>query len=141
LAPDVVLRKLEVLRRLVADLEPFAGASEERVAAEHYKLERILELLVTASADLLQHLLAESEVVAGTYREVFRLAGEGGLLPRKLASRLERAAGMRNILVHLYAEIDLGIVRASIAPALADFRELIVQLAPFAGSPDGDSEV
>lgn len=36
MAPEVVLRKLEVLRRLMRDLDPLAGASLEDVANEHY---------------------------------------------------------------------------------------------------------
>lgn len=34
-----------------------------------------------------------------------RLAGEG-ILPRELGERLAKAAGLRNILVHMYLEVD-----------------------------------
>jgi len=133
MAPEVVLRKLGALRRLLADLEPFAGSSLPEVIAEHYKVERILELLATASADLLQHLLAERGTVADSYRDVFRKAATAGLLGPELASRLEEAAGMRNILVHLYDEIDYEILHRSIALARRDFAALIAALAQYAG--------
>jgi uncharacterized protein YutE (UPF0331/DUF86 family) len=134
-APEVVLRKLELLRRLVGDLEPFAGASLEEVIAEHYKVERIFELLATAAADLVQHLLAERDIVARSYREVFREAATAELLEQPLAQRLEEAAGMRNVLVHLYDEIDYRILHESIGDALHDFAALIAALAPLADEP------
>jgi uncharacterized protein YutE (UPF0331/DUF86 family) len=133
-APEVVLRKLEMLRTLLIDLQPFADASLEEVIAEHYKLERILELLATASADLLQHLLSERDIVATSYREVFRQAAAAGLLTEELSANLERAAAMRNLLVHLYEAIDYRILHASVGSARRDFTALISTLAPFAES-------
>ena len=135
MAPEVVLRKLGVLRRLLRDLEPFAGSSVEQIESEHYKIERILELLATASSDLLQHLLAEREVIAASYRDVFRHAATAGLLESSLSRRLEEAAGMRNVLVHLYDEIDTAILHGSIGPALRDFAALIAALEPFGREP------
>lgn len=138
MAPEVVLRKLDKLRRLIEDLRPFANATRSAVEAEHYQIERILELLATVSADLLQHLLAERGVVADSYRDVFRRAASVGLVEEALGVRLERAAGMRNVLVHLYDGIDLEIVRQAIAPALTDFALLIAALEPYAqSSTDG----
>lgn len=139
MAPEVVLRKLRKLRLLLRDLEPYADASLEEVVAEHYKVERILELLTTASADLLQHLLTERDVTATSYRDVFRQAASRELLDPALARRLEDAAGMRNVLVHLYEDIDLEILHASIGRALDDFTELVTALAPFAEEPASPS--
>lgn len=130
MAPEVVLRKLGVLRLLLRDLEPYADASRQEVENEHYKVERILELLATAASDLLQHLLAEREVIAASYRDVFRQAAAAGLLDASLAQRLEGAAGMRNVLVHLYDEIDYAILHGSIGPALRDSAALIAALEP-----------
>ncbi len=137
MAPEVVLRKLATLRRLLDDLRPFASATRAEVEAEHYRIERILELLATVAADLLQHLLAEQGVVADSYRDVFRRAASGGLIDETLGGRLERAAGMRNVLVHLYDGIDLEIVRQAITPALADFALLVAALEPYA-QPSAD---
>jgi uncharacterized protein YutE (UPF0331/DUF86 family) len=107
------------------------------VVVEHYKVERILELLATSAADLLQHLLAERGLVASSYRDAFRQAAAAGLLDEPLALRLEEAAGMRNVLVHLYDEIDYAIVHGSIGGALEDFAALVATLAPLAEpSPD-----
>lgn len=41
-----------------------------------------------------------------TYREVFTGLAQAGILDRALAARLQEAAGLRNLLVHGYAELD-----------------------------------
>lgn len=63
------------------------------------------------------------DIAPNSYREVFRLAGEHRLLPLDLAGRLQNAASMRNILVHLYEDIDYHILYDSIQPALRDFSQ------------------
>jgi Uncharacterized conserved protein, COG2445 len=121
MARDVLLRKLAYLRQLLRDLTPFAQMSRNEIEKQHYTVERILELLVGAAADLTFHILAERGLTPTSYRESFRLAAQEGLLPGDLAERLQQAAGMHNILVNLYETIDYAVLHASIAPALHDF--------------------
>ena len=125
MAVDVLIRKLNYLRQLLADLAPYEGATLAQVESEHYKLERLFELLVITATDLLQHLLAEQQLVPDSYRATFIMAAEQGLIPNDLAERLQQAAGMRNIIVHLYEEIDYVILRDSIALALRDFTQFV----------------
>lgn len=121
MTPDVLARKLGRLRTLLADLAPHAGKSMDQVVADHYEIERILELLVQVAVDMVGHDLAERGVVPDTYRSAFMEAGRRELLPEDLAARLADAAGLRNVLVHIYDEIDYEIVTASVNPALEDF--------------------
>ena len=125
MAPEVFLRKLTYLRQILADLAPFQGAILAQVEAEHYKLERIFELLVMAASDILHHLLAERGLTPSTYRDTFKLAAEQGLIPADLAARLQDAASMRNVIVHLYEQINYTILRDSISPALRDFGQFV----------------
>lgn len=126
MSSEVLLRKLRYLRQLLHDLVPFDGATLAKVQAEHYKLERIFELLVVAASDILFHSLAEQNIHPDSYRDAFKLAAEHDLLPDDLAERLQDAAAMRNVLVHLYEDIDYTILQASISPALRDFEQFIV---------------
>ncbi len=135
MARDVLLRKLAYLRQLLRDLTPFGQMSRAEIEAHHYTVERILELLVGAAVDLLFHILTERGLAPASYRDAFRLAAQEGLLPGDLAERLQQAAGMRNILVHLYETIDYAILHASIAPALRDFA-LFVALAEAWETPE-----
>ncbi|MGD2115784.1 MAG: DUF86 domain-containing protein [Acidobacteriota bacterium] len=132
MAPEVVTRKLAFLRRLLADLKRYEGSGLDEVETHHYEVERILELLGTTGADLVAHLVGERGETPESYRDAFRRAGALGLIPEELADRLEEAAAMRNVLVHLYDEINLETVHSSIATALADFQRLIGELEPYA---------
>ena len=55
------------------------------VEAEHYRLERLLELMVMAASDILNHLLAERGETAVSYRGAFQMAAAEGLLPIELS--------------------------------------------------------
>jgi uncharacterized protein YutE (UPF0331/DUF86 family) len=123
--PEVLLRKLDYLRQLLADLAPYEGATLAEVRAEHYKLERLFELLVMTASDILFHQLAEQGMTPDSYRGAFELAATEDLLPPDLASRLQEAAGMRNVIVHLYQEIDYTVLCDSISPALRDFGQFV----------------
>ncbi len=125
---EALLRKLAYLRQLLIDLAPYRAATLSEVTAEHYKLERLLELLVAVATDILFHLLAEKGKSPDSYRNAFKMAADEGILSPVLSQRLQQAAGMRNILVHLYEDVDYAILRDSIKPAWKDFTQFITQL-------------
>lgn len=128
MSPEVLARKLRRLERYLNDLAVHRGKSPEEVAADPYAVERLLELVVQVAVDILSHLLAERGLTPDSYRATFELAGEHGLVEEELARRLSRAAGLRNVLVHLYDDIDYEIVAASIDEGLEDFGDLLVKL-------------
>ena len=125
MAPEVLLRKLSYLRRLLDDLAPYAEASLEQVLADHYKLERIFELLVVVTADFLNHSLVERGLSPTSYRDSYRMAAEQGLLPADLAERLQDAASIRSVIVHVYEWVDYVMLHESLKPALRDFRQAV----------------
>jgi uncharacterized protein YutE (UPF0331/DUF86 family) len=125
LSPDVLARKLAKLRVFLSDLRPYEGASIPAVEADHYRVERLLQLLVEVATDILAHELANLGVVPASYRDAVRKSVAEGLLPEALGESLERAAGLRNVLVHLYEELDMEILTASVEPALNDFGEFL----------------
>jgi uncharacterized protein YutE (UPF0331/DUF86 family) len=118
---DVLARKLRLLQGFLVDLRRHAGKTAAEVMADRYEVERLLELLVQVAVDMVGHDLAERGAVPDSYRAAFTLAGEHRLLPADLAAALADAAGMRNVLVHLYEDIDYEIVAAAVDSALSDF--------------------
>lgn len=131
MAPDVLLRKLNYLRQLLTDLSPYRDATLDEVEVEHYKLERLLELLVMAASDILHHLLAERGETAVSYKSAFQLAAKEGMIPTELSDRLQNAASMRNVLVHMYEDIDYEILHQSIPTALEDFTQFVSIFADY----------
>jgi uncharacterized protein YutE (UPF0331/DUF86 family) len=63
---------------------------------------------------------------------------ELGILPAEFAERIAKSAGLRNILVHDYNDVDRRIVYGSIASCLADYPRYVEAIGRFlerGGSP------
>jgi uncharacterized protein YutE (UPF0331/DUF86 family) len=73
--------------------------------------ERLLEVAIQICIDLGAQIVAELSAPAPTdYAGIFRILADKGLLPADLAGRMGDAARQRNLLVHLYMEVDDGAV-------------------------------
>jgi uncharacterized protein YutE (UPF0331/DUF86 family) len=91
------LRRLGRMERgdLVADGRALAAA------------ERWLQLWAECALDLAHHLIAERGwQTPASYREAFRIRAGEGVLEPALARAMEGWAGLRNVLVNLYLEVD-----------------------------------
>ncbi len=54
------------------------------------------------------HIIAERKLRRpNTYRETFEILAENNIISNNLASQLSDLAGFRNVIVHIYWEIDL----------------------------------
>ncbi|NUO79392.1 DUF86 domain-containing protein [candidate division KSB1 bacterium] len=135
MSPHIVKSKTEQLALLLEDLRAYENISyEEFLAKDHYAIERLIELLVITASDAMIHVLSiAGEETPMTLRTTFLRAGELKIIPEDLAQRGAAAAGLRNLIVHAYAKVDLRIVYDSIRPALSDFTELATALAQHTG--------
>lgn len=97
---------VEELERIRAEgREVYDTDLKTRLAADH-----AIQVSVQACLDVGAHLVAEFGLHApDDYRGVFDSLRPAGLDPG-LADRLEDAAGMRNVLVHGYLDVDRSIV-------------------------------
>jgi uncharacterized protein YutE (UPF0331/DUF86 family) len=126
---EVFNRKREFLVKYLTDFKKYEHSTYEQFLADHYAVERLFELLVSVSSDILFHLLSErGEEIPTTYRTAFLRAGEISLINKDLSERLAKAAGMRNILVHGYEEIDFTIIHQSIKQAIKDFSLFTIEI-------------
>jgi uncharacterized protein YutE (UPF0331/DUF86 family) len=117
--------RLRRLEKLVEDLEEIRKEGEEAYLADtrlRMAAERQLELTIQICVDIGTQLVMERSVRAPeSYADVFKVMAEADLLPADLADRLGEAARQRNLLVHLYLEIDDHAVFASLE-SLDDLR-------------------
>lgn len=78
--------------------------------------ERRLEVAIQICIDLGAQVVAEiSAPMPSDYADIFKVLGDKELLARDLAARLGDAARQRNLLVHLYMEVDDKAVFGSLA--------------------------
>ncbi len=132
MSPEVVTRKLERMFQYVRELLPHRECSFEEFWQDHYKIERLIELLVMTASDLVIHLLIDrGEPPPATYRLAFLRAGETGLIPQDLSRRLALGAGLRNILVHEYEDIDYRRLHGSLPEILDDMARFIEECLPY----------
>ncbi len=70
--------------------------------------ERDFQVAIQATIDIGALLLAESATkVPESYKDVLLALGQIGVLPLDFAKKIAPMAQFRNVLVHLYLEIDL----------------------------------
>ena len=130
---DVIERKLEALRHCIARVRAKRPPTAESLAADA-DLQDVLVLnlsrAVPGCVDIGAHLLAPSgSALPATMGETFTRLGEVGLIDTKLAARLRRAVGFRNIAVHNYEAIDWEIVWLLAGDPLRDFEAFARQAA------------
>jgi uncharacterized protein YutE (UPF0331/DUF86 family) len=117
--------RLRWLEKLIENLEAIRLEGEGTYLVEEQlrmRAERQLELGIQICIDIGTQLVMERSVRAPeSHADVFRSMAEANLLPADLASRLSAAAKQRNVLVHLYMEIDDRKVFASLE-SLDDLR-------------------
>ncbi|MGH2879426.1 MAG: type VII toxin-antitoxin system HepT family RNase toxin [Solirubrobacteraceae bacterium] len=120
-----VSARLEHLDELVTELDAIRDGGRDgymaqwrtRLAAEH-----ALQLAIQTCIDVGAHMVSELGLKApADYRGVFESLCPAGLDAR-LAERLAAAAGMRNILVHGYLDVDDEAVWAAL-DRLGDLRD------------------
>ena len=123
--PELVAKKLAFVESCVQQLRTLARP--ERIAddvREARFVEHTLQLAIQAVLDVGSHIVSDDRLgEPETGRDVFRLLAKAGVVDPALAQRLERMAGFRNVVVHLYQEVDLGIVRDVVENHLGDLVE------------------
>lgn len=109
---ESILEKLKKLDEMVVELQKIRKdfSTEESLyknIRDSAATERFLIIGIESVVDIGNHLLHELFRSAGSnYREVVRLLGEKGIVPKDFAVAQEGITGFRNILVHEYTDID-----------------------------------
>lgn len=141
LDPDVVTIRLRLIQDGLDQLEELRAADSARLSAEPLTkaaVERFIQAIVDLAIDVNSHVAAALLGEAPrTGRASFDFARRACAI-ENLAERLAPAAGMRNILVHRYTDIEVDKVAEAIVPVLDGFGEYVRQVARFVRSyPDG----
>ena len=123
---EQVENRLERLEAMLERLEEIRGAGEEAYLADAQQrlaTERLLQLSIQICIDLAAQVVSEqSAPPPSSYSDLFKILGDKDVISAEIAERLGNAARQRNLLVHLYMEIDDKAVFASLA-FLDDLRE------------------
>jgi uncharacterized protein YutE (UPF0331/DUF86 family) len=124
---DLVTGRLSLLERYVEILRRLSGHAVEEFEQDPIlsgALQHYLRVAGEVAIETATHILAEEGLpVPDTYRAVFRSLSESNKMPDDLARRMEGWAGLRNILTHRYAAVELGRLHSTIIGKLQDLVE------------------
>lgn len=134
---DFILRKVKLIQEDLGRLESFGEfvlneATKDKM--EYAATERLLERIITRAIDINKHLIANlgkgSESVK-TYEETFLALAKLQVYDEKFAKQIAPSAGLRNILVHEYDEIEVSQVYQSRLDALSQYAKYCKQILEF----------
>jgi len=137
--PEFLQRKMQLIADDLERLVRFKDETLESLTRDDVKLaavERMLERIVMRAIDINEHLI--SELATGeerssrlAYRDTFLMLTGLDVYPRKFAESIAKSAGLRNILVHDYNDIDHRIMHGSIRDCLRDYHRYLEYLTAF----------
>lgn len=108
--PPVVKARIRKIEKCVAELREIKKIPE-RTFLESRSVraatERLLQVAIQSLLDIGSHLIAERGFrEAESYADIIDILGEAKVIPKAFAGRIRGMAGLRNILVHDYLEVD-----------------------------------
>jgi uncharacterized protein YutE (UPF0331/DUF86 family) len=108
---DVVLKRIGRIRQCVAALETIRRTHTQRQflsdAMIQAAAERNIQVAIQSVLDICNHVVADMKLeVPDEEKQAFQIMASHRLIPQRLARTLTGMAGMRNILVHEYLEVD-----------------------------------
>jgi uncharacterized protein YutE (UPF0331/DUF86 family) len=101
--------------------------------------ERNIEVCTEFIVDFSSYILSKLKVeVPDTYREIIRKVREEGIIDENLEKKLQGIVGLRNIIVHMYADIDAEIIYDNLDDIIQTLREAAAKLLEFSKAKNID---
>ena len=126
----VVTARITKIREYVALLRKIRGLADERRFVSdpliYGNAERYLQLAIQAVLDISHHIVADRSLpLPADSKSLFDLLARQKVVSKGLSVKLAAMAGLRNILVHEYLEIDRRRIYRALTTELRDFETFI----------------
>lgn len=130
---EVVTAKLAELGARIARVRKHTPKTAAALRGDQDALDLVsfnLMLCVQTSADIASHIVAdEGWRPALTLADAFERLHEGAVIGRSTADAMARAAGLRNVVAHGYAGVDIELVFAAASRGVADLDVFAAEVA------------
>jgi len=135
---ELIERKLEKMVELLKELREVEINSFDKysknVVLKRF-IERNLELLVEQMVSVCRHMAARLlDKIPESYSHCFELLAQKGVVPQEHLETYKKMARFRNLLVHLYDDVDDSIVYSIYKERLSDFELFIEDIRKFLSS-------
>ena len=128
-------RLLALIRERSAVVINYAALPEDELRSDPGRLlaiEHALQTMIQSVLDIGSHILVSMGYNRlDTYADVFNRMAEASILDPEFARSIRGMAGLRNLLVHEYAEIDEARILEYARQRLSDFEEFESQVRRF----------
>jgi len=128
----LLAKKLASIETCVRELQTLARPEALRTDVREQRfVEHTLQIAIQAALDVASHIVSDERLgEPDTNPELFDLLVKAGWLPSALAAELRAMAGFRNVLVHGYQDVDLGVVEDVLENHLADLQAFVAAIRP-----------
>ena len=123
--PELISKRLALIETCVAELRSLARPEliRQDVREERF-IEHTLQIAIQAALDVASHVVSDERLgEPETNRGLFDLLARRDRIDEALAKNLRDLAGFRNVIVHGYQDVDLGVVEDVLANHLDDLLE------------------
>ena len=125
---EMIKRKIVLIQNDLSELARFKDLTFDEISKNydtHKIIERILELVINEAIDINQHLISESSLgkLPSDFKESFTILSQIGVFSTEFSEQIGKSAGLRNILVHQYRELNEEIFYNSIKQCLLEYTE------------------
>jgi uncharacterized protein YutE (UPF0331/DUF86 family) len=103
-----LLERLEAIQ--AGGLDAYLADQQLQAAAEHW-LQTAIQICIDLGTQVVMEISAPAP---SNYADIFTILGQKGVVSDELASRMAAAARQRNLIVHLYMEVEDRAVFASL---------------------------
>lgn len=136
---SIIAAKLADLANRIERAHRHCPATSNELATDVDALDLVsfnLMLAVQTCSDIAFHIISdEGWPTASSLSAGFDRLVEHGLTTAETAKQLKLAVGLRNVVAHGYAHIDVAIVHAAATTGIEDLRRFAADVARYIGGP------
>ena len=132
---DAVLRRLRMMRDALDTLGEFRGVDAAQLNREpvtRAAVERLLQVVIELAFDINAHVVARTLGRSPeTGRSSFLDLAEAGVIDGTLADLLAPSAGLRNVLVHHYVDLQMEPIAEAVVSVADGFSAYVKEVARY----------
>ncbi len=127
-----LLKRYNRFKKAIELLSTLSKTNPDKIVNDYTllsSLERNIQLAVEFLIDLSNYILSESVgEVPDTYKEIVAKTGELCDLEKELIKEVRGIIGLRNIIVHLYADIDYDVILSELGNIIDEILAYVSKL-------------